>query len=534
MEGAQRSEEPSSGAVQAEQQDFHNVRCQMESSKRESVANIKRFNSSFHNFRFFIAMMGGCAFGLAIVFRYSMNVAILSMVNQTAIYMQMHPNSTVQEFLNEGYKLGGDFDWDNTIQHYIMSWYMITYTLPQVFATKLGLAIGVRSAIPLSVALGSITCFLMPTAAYAGWRWVVLLRLLSGLVASPTIPLVFNLVEHWLPPNEIFLGLTFVHILQTSILASSSVIAGYLVSIHWSYNFYATGIAGLIFSVIWYVLLAGRPEDSWILSEKELNLIKGYSDNRSKQTREDDRRLEEAKERANKETTLRDFLVEPSFYAFLIIWICHSGSYSTFNFILPTYLRQFLKVKVADVGEYCSFINLGSVIAILWPNPIIKLLKSKLGLSDVVASRVVVIVACLSGALTWFYVGLLHKSQLPVLFVNRCFHLGADITVTAAFMRTYSKTGLFTVVFSLINTAGQLSVALSSSTTGYILDLTGQSEAGWAGIFVALGLSHIVLMLVFYIFVENEPIELRTQRRKRLSMDAFRGISTDGKNTSRQ
>jgi hypothetical protein len=53
--------------------------------------------------------------GVMMFHRYSMTLAVLSMVNQTHLYLETHPNSTYQDFLDEGHLPGGEFLWNNEV-----------------------------------------------------------------------------------------------------------------------------------------------------------------------------------------------------------------------------------------------------------------------------------------------------------------------------------------------------------------------------------------------------------------------------------
>ena len=81
----------------------------------------KRFNKSFHNYRLLVVMMGGMSVGLVMLLRYNITVSILRMVNQTHMYLEEHPNRTVDDFLEEGYSLGGEFNWNNEVSSTLLN-----------------------------------------------------------------------------------------------------------------------------------------------------------------------------------------------------------------------------------------------------------------------------------------------------------------------------------------------------------------------------------------------------------------------------
>lgn len=89
----------------------------------------RRFNSSFHHFRYIIAILGGLAVGFMSLLRLNITVAILNMVNQTQIYLEENPEADLNAYFGEGYNEVGEFEWTNEKQQLIISYYMIAYTV---------------------------------------------------------------------------------------------------------------------------------------------------------------------------------------------------------------------------------------------------------------------------------------------------------------------------------------------------------------------------------------------------------------------
>jgi hypothetical protein len=89
------------------------------SGRRKYRPPRRHINACFHHYRFVIAMLGGMSAGLMLFHRHSMTIAVLSMVNQTHLYLETHPNSTYQDFLDEGHLPGGEFLWNNEVSRRI-------------------------------------------------------------------------------------------------------------------------------------------------------------------------------------------------------------------------------------------------------------------------------------------------------------------------------------------------------------------------------------------------------------------------------
>lgn len=520
---------------------------QIDAFKKQHEPEIKNknFNSCFHYYRFIVVLMGGYAVGSMCLLRYSMSVSLVNMVNQTALYMEEHPNKTIEDFFSEGYTLGGEFDWNNEIQQMLLSWYMIAYTIPQLPSTKLGLMIGSRLAIPIMLSICSLSALLTPLAAYRSWEWVLALRLLQGIGASGILPIQLSLIENWMSYSELGLGLTCVVLVPAFVMALHPILMGYLCNIHWSYSFYVPAIFTILFALIWIVLITDRPDENWLVSDQELSIICGCGGTQNDTIKEckknhkshanDQSKKEDVKHDLKKsgkssfveveskkeeelevkyQATWIDPLKIPSFYAFLVLWSIHASSFVDFIFILPNYLRQFLKVQVSLNGAYCSVIHSGCILAVTWPHPFLRALETKFNLSLTAARRITNALVSLIVAGTWIYVGLFHEHQLIMFFINRCFHSTNEILVTGSIMNNYAKLGISSIAFSIMNTIGNLVCVASSTFIGYILDETGQSVQAWTWIYNGLGVSQFIVGFIFCTMITSNPIEIKSRKPK--------------------
>lgn len=490
--------------------------------KKEGLQR-KRLNGCFHNYRFLIACMGGFAVGFVFLLRYSITVAIIQMVNQTAIYMDEHPNRTVEDFLDEGYTLGGEFEWSNEIQQMIMSWYMFAYTLPQLPCTRIALKYGHRKAIPILLAICAISSLLTPPLAYVSWKWVLGLRLIQGVGAAAIMPMQLGLIENWMPYNEMSIGVTCITLIPSSFLPIIPMFIGYLCDIHWSYTFYVPATITIVFCFMWFILVTDRPDENWLVSETELDRIcscqnaeKNQEENNHKTMKSGQQEDISKNSQVKKELTEIQYQAKwfdpfkiPSFYAFLILWVFHCSSINNFLFLLPAYLRQFLKIGISLNGTYCSIIQIGSIFAILWPHLFLRALQTKFDLSLTASRRIAyAIVVCMVGG-SWLLIGLFHQHQLILLAINRCFHSTTDFLVTGTIMSNYAKEGLSSTAYSLINCVGNLTVVATSTFIGYLLDQTGSSVETWSWLFISGSITQFIMLIIYSTMISSNPVTIK-------------------------
>lgn len=528
-----------------------------------------RWNKSFHHFRYVICLIAGFSLGCMIFMRLIFTVAILNMVDQTGLYLLEHPNSTMEEYLDQGFPSGGEFLWNNEIQQMIISWYMFAYTIPQVAGTKLALKMGDRYSIPCFLSVCVLSNLLTPMVAQSGWQWVIVLRLLNGLGATAILPIMLTIVERWMPTSEVSLGLTLAQMVQACVNTTQPLISGYLCSIHWSLAFYVSSGVVLLYCFLWLIIMTDSPQESRFLSDRELRVIcegqtrnckptiktsttsrpdrsikvicdknqalsaveasdesqqieptQQLDTNRTKSatidpiSKKDDSHITEKPAKLATQTIrqpgFRDLLRLPIIYLYIIMWCLYVGSSSVFQFVMPTYMRQFLKLDIADNGFYCSLIQIGNIISCSWPLFALSFLQAKpFNLSLTASRRILQLLLSSVVALTWLYVACEHKYQLIMFFLNRCFHSSNDVVATGTIMTNFSEAGLTGLAFSLINSVGNLFVVFASSLTGFVLDETNQSVEGWSWIFTVCAGSQLIMMLLFCFFTKSEPIEFK-------------------------
>lgn len=482
-----------------------------------------RFNTVFHSYRFVVAIFGGLSMGLVMLLRLNISVAMLKMVNQTELYLEEHPDATREDFLAEGYELGGEFNWSNEIQQMIMSWYMIAYTIPQVPLTKLGSVVGSRLFVPISLGLCAISSLLLPSLAYYGWQWVVATRLLNGIGAAAVLPLLVGLVQDWMPYDQMTLGLTYSQIVQSSLMAASPIIAGFLSSIHWKWAFYGPAAVTIVFCVLWVILITDRPDDNWLVSQKEVQLICGCSDTDGYNDNQADD-IDSVEDETQRKFGWSYLLTGPTLYIYILLEIIFEGSEGCFFFVLPTYLRAFLKIPVAENGFFCFIVTIGAVVSVTWPHSVCKLIQDQFGTSETRARKIVYAFVCIVPAATWIYVGWANDSQIMLFFVNRAFHGSNAVLLTGTLMSNYAKLGLSSLAFSVVNAVGNFTIAFSSPAAGWALDHMGQD--GWFWIFVFMGASQAISIVLFSTCIKAGPIDAESRRQSKGAKDNMNNVES--------
>lgn len=504
-----------------------------ESSDSDQNVNIRighesnpdqRWKFPIGGFRFLIIGMAGFGYGGMLTFRHIISIAILKMIDQSALYLKEHPDKTIEDFSELGYSLGGDFDWDNGIQQMILSWYMFSYAIFQVPLTKLATRIGARIAMSLCLGICIISNILIPWLSYYGWKWVIVLRLINGLGGSAVLPLTLTIVEKWSLLEEASLGLTIATIVSSVVFALNPLISGSLAAIHWKYSFYVPSAFYTLFCIIWLFVVTDSPEQSRFINARELDII--CRSRKTTKTNDDSQDNQEEALESFKPNWL-DILKLPHFYIYTIIYGTYSVTITAFTFIVPIYMNQFLKISIAQNGLYGSVIQATGILSSIWPHPFMRLLQVKFNLSLTTARRIGFTLLNLMVALTWTYVGSFHNLQLVVFMITRIFHGGSDIFVTGTLMTNFAEAGVTGLFFSMINTVGNLFVVGACTWLGAYLDQTNQSVWGWTSIFMMGSALHLMISLLYFV-IRSESVEFKRkapQKSRRVSINAIANIN---------
>lgn len=364
---------------------------------------------------------------------------------------------------------------------------------------------GVRWSIPLSVAICAFSCLLTPIMAYQGWEYVTILRLLNGLGASAILPVMVYVIEQWMPARESSLGLAIVLFVQSILFTLSPLISGLLADIHWKWTFYVPAIVSLIFCLVWFLVVKDQPSECWFVSQNELDAICGCdqieqkfnsnqfhdhskgcrSNNLSSQTpsssspskfndhsERDQQQLKQQQQQSQQDVPWTKALRVKSFYAVTAVWIFYQSSFGSFSFLIPSYMRQVLKVPIMENGMLCFIIQCGCMVSVIWPQPVLGVLQNRFKLSITASRRVVMAIICFVAVSTMLIVARYHEHQVILFALNRIFHLSMDTMVTSTIMSQYGKAGISSIVYSVINAIGNFSTVFFCMAVGEFLDIS--------------------------------------------------------------
>ncbi|CAL1526709.1 unnamed protein product [Lymnaea stagnalis] len=232
--------------------------------------------------RLALAVIGFLGFINVYAVRVNLSVAIVCMVNHTAIRKLSDVNSTSVRVSSEcsasaaenstdiadfnplvNDNLGGYLEWDKTIQGTILGSFFWGYLIGQVPAGWLATRFGGKWVYAVTMLIASVATVFTPLLANASYIALIVLRVILGLVTGMTFPAMHTIWGKWAPPLERTKLITFTYAgAQVGIVVTfplSGFLCEYGFAGGWPSVFYITGVACFIWSIVWIIFVSDDP-----------------------------------------------------------------------------------------------------------------------------------------------------------------------------------------------------------------------------------------------------------------------------------
>ncbi|XP_015126787.1 sialin [Diachasma alloeum] len=275
----------------------------------------------FMPIRYVMAVLG--SIGLAIIYGFKVNVsiAIISMVNHTA--------------LNDGSNsTDGPFAWDKKTQGLIHSMYFTGYLISMIPSGIIAEKISAKWVMNVAVLFNAVASIFSPVAANISPAAFAAMRLVQGLGGGASFPAMHVMIAKWAPPKErnvigsiIYAGTalgTVISILLTGLIAAG---------MGWKAVFYIEGALCFIWFTVWWLVIADSPADQRrFISLHEKNYILNSLGNSGSRHGTGGQRV-----------PLRKIFTSMPFIAILVAHFCSNCGWYMLLTQLPTYMNEVLR-----------------------------------------------------------------------------------------------------------------------------------------------------------------------------------------------
>ncbi|XP_066586575.1 sialin isoform X2 [Prorops nasuta] len=232
--------------------------------------------------RYTLGFLGFLGFALVYAMRVNLSVAIVSMVNQTAV--PRYDNDTTNNvckyipdnttFINTTFPPSpGEFDWDEKTQGIILGAFFVGYVMTNVPGGRLAEKVGGKLVYGLGVFLTAILTVISPFAAYQGLIPFLIVRAAEGFTEGVTFPAMHSMLALWVPPLERSKFAAIVYAGSNFGTVISLPVSGYLCSLEfwggWPLAFYLFGSLGIIWYVFWIFFIYDTPAEHRTIDPQE-------------------------------------------------------------------------------------------------------------------------------------------------------------------------------------------------------------------------------------------------------------------------
>lgn len=333
----------------------------------------------FHSVRFVLAILGCLMFIHLYAQRVGMSVAIVCMVNQTAVgelsrqtsggdsnsstddVMQRTPSNpqctrTVTGKNETAPLLDGPFVWEKSIQGHILGSFFYGYMISQIPGGLLAEQFGGKWVLFGFLGLSSVATLLTPIAARLSFGLLIVLRVLVGIGSGALFPAMHAMWGKWAPPLERskLTSITYAGCMMGNVIALplSGVLCQYGFAGGWGSVFYVIGISSVLCLVLWAIFASDTPDTNKFISKAERNyIVQSLKSDISERTPK------------LSEVPWLKFLRSGPVWALIISNFCVDWGFYTLLTNIPTFYSEVLLFDITSNGLYSALPFIG-----LWAN----------------------------------------------------------------------------------------------------------------------------------------------------------------------
>ncbi|XP_074027629.1 major Facilitator Superfamily Transporter 3 [Leptinotarsa decemlineata] len=300
--------------------------------------------------RYILAVLGSVGLGIVYGLKVNLHVAIVSMVNHTAVAAtegsdhesSVGESNCASEVLSNSTAVpaeDGPFAWPGTVQGILLSAYFWGYLVAQIPGGRVAELFSAKWVMFFSVAINIVCTLLTPLMAQLHFGALIAMRIGEGIGGGVSFPAMHVMLAHWAPPSERSVMSSIVYAgtaLGTVVfMLVSGIIAG---AVGWAEVFYIEGGVSLIWLILWTVLVADSPTSQRFISKEERDFIVS-SLNQGQ---------EGVKHEEKHKMPWKSVLTSPAFLAILVAHTCSNWGWYMVLIELPLYMKTALNFKISE------------------------------------------------------------------------------------------------------------------------------------------------------------------------------------------
>nr|CAD7594173.1 unnamed protein product [Timema genevievae] len=314
--------------------------------------------------RYVFALMGFLGASILYFVRVNISVAIVAMVNHTALASERTTVENSSEDVCPGGETNatsaksedGEFKWDEELQGIILSGFFYGYAAGQLLGGQLAERFGGKIVYGLGTFIAAALTVVSPQCAWISDKLLFAVRLLEGLAESVTYPALQFMISKWAPPQErsrfsiIFSG---GYLGTITCFPISGLLCDWGVAGGWPMVFYVFGGLGVVWFIPWLFLVYDTPQQHPRISKEERDYIQTS--------------IGTVPTKKALATPWKELLLSPGLWACAVMYMGIGWTFFTLLTGLPTYMKHVLHFNIkTSIGPAVTLL----LITVIGCNPV--------------------------------------------------------------------------------------------------------------------------------------------------------------------
>nr|XP_034328495.1 sialin [Crassostrea gigas] len=477
-----------------------------------------------------LAVLGFFGFINIYALRVNLSVAIVCMVNATAVRLNSNSESdsvNSTNSINVPSSCGlisadanatlvrkfedGDIIWDKTTQGLILGSFFWGYLSTQILGGWLAVKFGGRRVLGISMALCSLCTFLTPIAAHTGYVFLMIIRIILGIGSGSVFPSMHTIWGKWAPPQERSKLTAFTYAgAQAGIVVTfpvSSLLCKYGFAGGWPSIFYILGSTSSLWVVLWMVLTSDSPEEHKRISDVERLYIRQSLQN-TVHKKGPGKKLK---------VPWKSIFTSMPVYAIIMSNIASDWGGYTLLTNIPTYMKEVLKLDITSNGFYSALPYIGFWAMINIAGMLADLIQKRF--STTLTRKIFDITGKVTPGLLLIGLGHLDCTMKGLAIALLAIGVSFSGLQYSGFLINHMDIApaYAGILFGISNSAGATMGFISPAVVGLITE-KGQSIVEWRTVFY-IGASIYLTSALFYLIFGSGELQKWAVEEKTLDVE---------------
>lgn len=484
--------------------------------KEESEAKAHDSVPWWTSCRVTLAILGFFGFINVYALRVNMSVAIVCMVNQTAlrsnednsssnnshtriVSSSCDPREVASSNITNAIDVkDGIFVWNKSTQGIILGSFFWGYLLTQIPGGWLATKIGGKRVFGYSMLGATIATLLTPVAAQMHYIVLLVLRIIVGITSGVAYPAMHSLWATWAPPLERSKLVSFTYagaqVGNVITFPLAGLLCKYGFAGGWPSIFYILGVVSAIWCLLWMVFVSDSPAQHKRISHAEKMYI--LHSQKDTFTQSSDRKLN---------VPWCKIVTSCPVLAILVANITTDWSGYTLLTSIPTYMNEVLKLDISSNGLYSALPYIAFWIMITVTGVVADLIMSKGCCSRIITRKMFTIFGMLAPAISLVGLGYVDCTQPAVAIFLLVLGVSlSGVQYSGWIVNHMDIAPAFAgILFGICNSIAAVTGFLSPVVVGLITK--DQTREQWQIVFYISALIYVVGAVVYGIFAEVDP-----------------------------